>query len=399
MVIYIFIEKDRIAVELDGGYIYLQSIREESGYFYLVKHKYCNKISKCRKHVWDKGSRPKCCCRYYENSIAYHIECELGLNLYDIWNWKENDKNGINPYEIYKSGKEKIWVYCQKHDYHNYDKNNNKKGYNVSCNNFYYGKRCTYCSAKSTHYKDSLAYNYLQIAKTIAIEENSLTLEDCYNIAPRSNKKFYFKCSECGYMNNKKKSLDDIVKYGIYHCQYCGDGISIPEKFTINILNQLNINFVHQLTKKDFDWCNTYIYDFYIQFLNMIIETHGIQHYEKSRTFNRRSLHQEQMNDLFKYKCAEGHVDNYIVIDCSNTNLRWLKENTIKELSPYFDLSKVDWELAWEESQNSLCIKTWKLYNEGKEVKEICNKLNICYASVYNYLRIGRKIGKCNYKK
>ena len=219
----------------------------------------------------------------------------------------------------------------------------------------------------------------------ITIEENDLTFDDCYNIAPFSSKKFYFKCFDCGMISDKRIKLSDIVIRG-YSCKYCSDGISIPEKFIINILKQLKIEFKTQLNKSDFKWCGYFRYDFYLPKYNIIIEANGMQHYEEC-TLTARTLEQEQWNDLFKYKCAKSHVNNYIVIDCRYSELKWLKENIIKELSDYFDLSSIDWELAWEESQNSLCVKVWELYEEGYNRIYIIDKLSISDSAYYSYIK------------
>lgn len=332
----------------------------------------------------------------YEESFAYHIEIELGLNLDDIWNWEKNNKNGINPYEISKQSNKKVWLYCLKHDYHNYDREGNKIGYKITCNDFYRGRRCSYCKkSKKVHYKDSLAYNYPNITKMIAIEENNLTFDDCYEIAPFSNKSFYFKCLDCESISEKKYKLNQITNYG-FSCKLCSDGISIPNKFMTNILKQLNEDFTTELNKSDFEWCGYFKYDFYLPKHNMIIEVNGLQHYEENTNF-KRSLEQEQMNDLFKYKCAKGRVNDYIVIDCRYSTLEWIKENIIKELSYYFDLSQINWELAWEESQNSLCVKAWELWNEGLCVNDIVNKLNSNRTTIRKYLKQGEKCKKCNY--
>lgn len=329
----------------------------------------------------------------YEESFSYHIEVELGLNLDDIWNWEKNNELGINPYEITKCSNKKVWLYCQEKDYHN-----DYGGYEITCSHFYRGHRCGYCSSRKIHPKDSLAYNYPNIAKMIAIEENNLTFEDCYNIACYSNKCFYFKCLNCDTISNRKYSLNQITKYK-YSCKICNDGLSIPEKIINNIFKQLDIKAKHQLSKKDFNWCNIYLYDFYIKHLNMIIETHGKQHYEEC-SLTKRTLEEEKMNDLFKYKCAKGHVDNYIIIDCRYSTLEWLKENIIKELGEYFDLSNINWELAWEQSQKSKCIEAWELWNNGiHSTVEIGKILNLNYTTILKYLKNGVKCNKCNYTK
>ena len=329
----------------------------------------------------------------YNNSVVYYIIEELGLNLDDIWNWEKNNKNGINPYELYKYSNKKIWVYCQEHDYHNYDREGNKIGYITSCRDFAKNKKCSYCSSKKIHYKNSIAYNYPKIAKMIAIEENNLTFEDCYSIACNSNKQFYIKCSVCKEISDKKYRLCQIVKSG-YSCRYCSDGISIPNKFMANILKQLNIDFKTEFSSKKFSSKNYFRYDFYLPKYNMIIEANGIQHYEEC-ALTKRTLKEEQMNDLFKYKCAKDYINEYITIDCRYSTLEWMKENIIKELGEYFDLSNINWELAWEESQNSLCVEAWNLWNSGIcNINKISDILNLSYSTVYNYIRNGKKYKK-----
>lgn len=328
----------------------------------------------------------------YEETIGYYIEKELKLNINDIWNWDKNNENGIYPYETPQQSNKKIWLYCLKCDYHN-----DYGGYTVTCSHFYEGNRCSYCRKQNKlHPRDSLAYNYPKIAKMIAIPKNNLTFEDCYKISCHSNRKFYFKCLDCNAISRDKKLLSNIVKRG-YSCYICGDRINIPEKFMLNILNQLKIDYILHLSKTNFTWCNNYEYDFYISSLNIIIETHGGQHYVQPGG-NWGKLDEIKMNDLFKYKCAKNHIDNYIIIDCRYSELNWMKENIIKELSDYFDLTKVDWELAWEESQNSLCVKAWELWNSGiHDVVKIGDMLKINRSLVVKFLKRGVECDKCDY--
>ena len=307
------------------------------------------------------------------------------------WNYNKNKENGIDPWKItYGSGK-KVWLYCQEKDYHNdYD------GYEISCSNFVNGRRCPYCSGKKLHYKDSLAYRYPNIAKMIYSDKrNCIDYIDLYKYSCNTKKSFYIICDKCNEPSRNKKSIVNMVFQGI-SCEYCSDGISIPERFISNVFNQLNIEYKRQLTSNNFDWCSYFKYDFYIPNLNIIIETHGKQHYEENTSF-KLSLFEEQMNDLFKYKCAKGHVDNYIVIDCRYSTLEWMKENTIKELSCYFDLSNINWELAWEKSQGSLCVEAWNLWNNGLTTSDIANELSLTKQTIIKYLKRGAKLNKCSY--
>lgn len=326
----------------------------------------------------------------YKETIAYYIEVELGLNLDDIWNWKKNNKNNINPYEITKSCNKKVWLYCQEKDYHN-----DYEGYEIRCDNFYNNRRCPYCSGKKLHWKDSLAYKYPRIAKMIAEDKrNNIKYEDLYKYSCNTKDKFYIKCDKCYIVSKNKKSIVNMVFQGV-SCEHCSDGISIPEKFISNILKQLNISCKYQLNKSDFEWCSYFKYDFYLPKINSIIEVNGLQHYEIKH--KGRTLEEEQMNDLFKYKCAKNYVDNYIVIDCRYSELEWMKENIIKELSEYFDLSNINWELAWEESQNSKCFEAWELWNNGLTTSDIANELSLTKQTIIKYLKRGAKLNKCSY--
>lgn len=331
----------------------------------------------------------------YTDSFGYYIENELNIKIDDIWNW---ELNVLNPYELAKQSNKKVWLYCLEHDYHNWDREGNKVGYEISCANFYNERRCGYCNSFASHkvhWQDSLAYNYPDIAEMIAIPENDLTFDDCFGISPYSNKKFYIKCNYCNKLSKTKKDLNHVQRYG-FKCGFCDERYKTPEKFMCNILEQLNIDFIPQLSRSTTQWCYTYKYDFYIPSLNAIIETNGEQHYRYVGF--KRTLEQEQMNDLFKRKCAEGHVDNYIVIDCRYSTLEWLKENTIKELSSYFDLSNINWELAYEESQSSLIRKAWELWDNGiHSTKEIGDILGKHRKTIKEWLKKGNECGKCSY--
>lgn len=336
----------------------------------------------------------------YEKSIAHYIEVELGLDINDVWNWEKNNELGINPYEMTKQSNKMIWVYCLKHDYHNYDREGNKIGYRVRCSHFNNGVRCGYCGNYKTHYKDSLGFLYPHIAKKIvAVEENNLTFEDTYSIAVYKNERYYFKCLECGTIS-EKRILNSVTRQG-FSCKICSDGLPITEKFMANILKQLGIEYVCQLSKVNFDWCEDYKYDFYIPSLNMIIETHGEQHYKETHEKSawKSNLKEQQENDKNKEKLAkENNIEKYIIVDCRKSTLEWLKSNIIKSLSNIFDLNNVDYTVAYEQSQKSKVVESWKLWNNGiHDTNEIGKLLELNQSTITRYLQMGVECGKCDY--
>ena len=210
-------------------------------------------------------------------------------------------------------------------------------------------------------------------------------------------------CPDCGYEKNTWSHL--IISQG-FCCPKCSDNVSYPEKFMFSLLEQLNLEFEPQLSKTTFKWCKNYRYDFYIHSLNYIIETNGIQHYEKdfekikSKTKKIKTLIEEQENDRLKQKLAlENAIDKYIAIDCRYSNFKFVKNSILNsDLSLLFDLSNIDWLKCHEYACNSLVKVACDLWNNGmKNTLKIANSLKLVRATIITYLKRGKVIGWCNY--
>ena len=282
-------------------------------------------------------------------------------------------------------------MYCLKHDYHNYNKYGNKIGYETRCADFSRGRRCSYCGTRKIHWKDSLAYNYPDIAKMIAIHENDLTFEDCYKLGCHSEKnKYYFKCNICNTISNKKLYLTQIVCHG-YSCKICSDGISIPNKFINNLFNQFNINFIQEYSPYYFR--NHQSVDFLLTDYNIIIEMDG--------GYGNHTREYDYWRDFLNMKYG-GYKT--IRIDLTDDDkyrkdlFKYIKEQILNsELSKLFDLSNINWKLAWEESQKSKCIECWNLWNSGiHSIVEIGYILGLSKNTIRTYLKRGKE---CNYIK
>mgnify|MGYP000879902175 CR=1 FL=1 len=225
--------------------------------------------------------------------------------------------------------------------------------------------------------------------------------EDGYKYTENSHQKLDWKCPNCGDII-KNKEIASINRNGL-SCPKCGDGISYPEKFMYNVLEQLNINFIYQLTKTTFNWCDKYKYDFYMSEYNIIIETNGKGHYEEG--FGRcggRTLKEEQENDKFKKELALQNgikPENYVVIDCRESTLEWIKKYILSsKLNELFDLSKIDWLKCHKFACSSLVKKACDLWNSGIcSTTKIGKTLNLCQAVIIKYLKQGAKLGWCDY--
>ena len=170
----------------------------------------------------------------------------------------------------------------------------------------------------------------------------------------------------------------------------------------VSVLDQLNIEYVFQLTKTTFDWCEDKRYDFYIPSINTIIETHGGQHY-KDCTWSKAKDVQE--NDRIKYELAlqNGIKDgDYIVIDCRKSNKEHIK-NSIgnSKLNKIYDLSKINWSECEEFALKSNTIKGvceyWNNKEEWKTTKTLAEVFGLSRNAIVDYLKKGAGLGWCEY--
>jgi hypothetical protein len=210
----------------------------------------------------------------------------------------------------------------------------------------------------------------------------------------QSNKRIYPICPNCGKQKKNSMTLGELHRSHSVGCN-CMDGVSYSEKFIYKTLEQLNIEFIWQLSKNNFEWCESFRYDFYIPSLNCIVEVNGKQHYEE--TFKSwRSLEEEQKNDSLKYNLAkENGINKYIVIDCRRSEFDYIKNSIMSsELNSIFDLSKVNWIKNEEYAMNSLVKRAceFKRDNPNITTTEIAKKLNINISTAREYLVKGSNI-------
>ena len=251
------------------------------------------------------------------------------------------------------------------------------------------GNGCPYCSGR----KALKGFNDLCTTHPL-VSESLENKEDGYNVTFGSHKVLNWICPNCN--NVIKSSVNNVTTFGL-SCSACSDGISYAEKFVASLLSQLNIDFKRE---KTFDWSNKKRFDFYIESKDMIIETHGIQHY-KENIFSTRTLQEEQENDKYKKSLAlENKIKSYIELDCRESNKEYIKSSILdSELSSIFDLSKIDWEKCDYCTIDNIGVQVAQLWNEGNSAKFISNKLNIGVGSVSKYLSKMNDLGLCNYNK
>jgi hypothetical protein len=196
----------------------------------------------------------------------------------------------------------------------------------------------------------------------------------------------------------------------------CNDTFSYPEKVMFGALEQLELNFEYH---KTFEWsknvqvdnknlCGNKEYDFSFKYNNeeFLLETHGSQHYDKSKFSTMkgsRSFGEEISNDKLKKELAIKNSikeENYIIIDCRNKYLKWIKQNILEsKLNEIFDLNNVDWIEVEKFASNNLVKVACDYKNNNPQLftGDISKMMNICQGTVTRYLKKGNKLGWCHY--
>ena len=295
---------------------------------------------------------------------------------YKMYKYKCNNC-GFDCGEHYKNGiyYDEMWIY----------EGNLKKG-----------RGCPVCSCNSKAVK--LGINTIWDTDRWMVDLG-VSEEDAKRYTRCSDKKVVVSCPHCG--NRKNIKIVDIYGNKSIGCT-CGDKVSYPEKFIISMLNQLNIKFVTQLSKSTFNWCKNYRYDFYLPDYNMIIETHGMQHYKNVKTWN-KNIKEIQDNDKLKRDNAINNgIGIYIELDCRYSNIEYIKNSVLNsELNNnIFNVDKVDWLKCEAFALSNLLKKicnNWDKREESESVNDFSRKFNMSNTTIREYLKTGNMYGFCEY--
>jgi len=209
-----------------------------------------------------------------------------------------------------------------------------------------------------------------------------------------------FNCPRC--RTKIKARVYDVVKYGL-SCKKCSDGISIPNKFVYNVLEQTVGITNFECEKSNFNWIenNEFRYDNVLEFKKWVIENHGIQHYEDKnwKSVGGKTLEEIQESDKVKKKLAEINGYKYIEIDCRYSTLEWMKNSMLNSELSELDLSRVDWNKAWEYAMGTKVKETNDLWNDGYSTADIAKIMSMSQGTIIDYLTKGKGIGWSDYNK
>jgi len=293
------------------------------------------------------------------------------------------NKNGevLSPRDIGFSANSKYWFKCLDYQEHVSELKN--------INGFTHNKGSLTCNQCN-----SIAYTHPNLVKYL------VNKEDAYKYSYGTREKLLIKCPDCG--QEKEMSIISLINSG-FACPKCSDGISYPEKFFFNFLEQLlDKDFKVQLSKTTFKWCENYRYDNYINKINCIVETHGLQHYEEPSDKHWMSLQENQENDFDKeWLAKQNKINNYIILDCRKSEMEWIRDSVMNSRLPQlldFKESDIDWLKCHEFACNSLVKVVCDLWNNGiNNLLDIVDKLLISHNTVRKYLKQGNELEWCVY--
>jgi len=327
-----------------------------------------------------------------DKSISFYQWCydnlpkEVADYILSRWDYKLNIKNGkiLTPKDVsYKSAgfnKKGYWFKCIIHPEHVSEQKhigNFTSGQEGSLN-------CNQCN--------TLSITHPELIKKL------VNPEDAFKYSMGSNEKILIKCLDCGHI--KSVIVSDFIRNN-YHCDVCSDKLPYNEKFITCLLRQLlDDDFVIQLSKMNFKWCDKYRYDNYINNINCILETHGLQHYEEHKSNCWGTLEEIQENDFDKeWLARSNNIKNYIILDCRKSELEWIKNSIMKSRLPKllnFKEEDIDWLECHEYACSSLVKITCDLWNKGMQsVPKLKEEMGMGDCAIGGYLKRGTELGWC----
>lgn len=238
-------------------------------------------------------------------------------------------------------------------------------------------------------------YDYIYEINELLEQNGKAIVLDRFRKGKGGIKHYSLKCLDCN--NTYDRSEGHVRNRGV-KCPICGDGISYPQKFMTSVLKQLKVDFT---TEYIINENKDSRYDFYIPHLNLIIEVHGVQHYNGSfKSYGGRTLEEEQENDRIKMKTALELGYNYIVINAKDSSIEWLKNSIEKsEMNTMFNLAIINWEECGMFATGSFTKQVCEDFEDNDSA--IANKLAIKYGvartTIVRHLKKGAKFGWCDY--
>lgn len=236
----------------------------------------------------------------------------------------------------------------------------------------------------------------LKLAKLMLKEQDRFTL------AENSGVRVDWICPDCKNII-ENRSPNYIRKNGLY-CQYCGDGLSYPNKFFTEMFTQLSGQIKNYIREYSPPWAGNRRYDNYFEIDNYkyIVEVDaGLGHGKKVYTNYKYSSEETEYFDKQKENLALHHDISIFRIDVESArhNLIAIRDVVLSSyISSLLDLSNVNWEKCHRVASTSKMLTAVQIYNNGTTSPFKIGKLiGASSSSVTRYLRAGNLYGMCEF--
>lgn len=223
-----------------------------------------------------------------------------------------------------------------------------------------------------------------------------------YIYSVSSHHKTDFICPDCGRVN-EQKTIAKVTTRG-FRCQFCGDGISYPNKVLRYILHKYAENPKFEWQP---EWLKPYKFDGYFtkDGVEYVVEMDGgLGHGNKTYLQSEQTADETKKVDLLKDSLAANMGIHVIRIDCFypdvSTRADFIKDNVLhSKLKTIFNLCSMNWDECFVFAESSFMKKACELYDIGEKIKDIAQRFDVHISTVRVWLKDGVKLGICSYTK
>ena len=233
------------------------------------------------------------------------------------------------------------------------------------------GQGCPYTSGNKVYEKTSI-YSIERLREYIVNVEESKT------IGKNSKKKIEVRCPSCNDIEDV--TVRRFVKGNVY-CSKCSSNTSYPELFFSAYLEVKGVEYEYQYQLDD----SLRRFDFYIPSKNIVVETHGEQHYKENSAWYDRSNESDAEKRIY---CKENNI-TLIELDCSKSNFKFIQNqiNNDKFLDDITKSEEKEMLKIIEKNKRHPVEDIINFYETGLSVKEVSDKLSVSEHIVYKVLK------------
>lgn len=250
------------------------------------------------------------------------------------------------------------------------------------------GKGCPYCASR----KLLVGFNDISTVAPWMVQYFK-DPENGKRYMPNTKVHIMCVCPDCHHEESKR--IQSIYING-FHCSYCDDGMSYPNKLSRAMLEQLPIdNFEVEYSP---DWANGKRYDNYFEFNGnkYILEMDGGFHYKDTNFSASRDVKE---NDALKDKMAQDNGITMIRINCYPSKKEHIINNIKASLlNELFDLNTINWNICDAYASKSIIKNVCEYYQQYKTnytFEEIAMYFKISIPTLQRYRDMGVSFGWC----